>query len=149
MRPAIHFLNIQLSNSRVKKWLLTRRTENRLLHITKCLNALEIIRICNLNLKQDVRIKYACIWQASDILYSVMPCIQATDLLLKICRDRRYMHRQSVLFIQELANTCNFPLRCQNISKNYYQYCNPSHNCCIIYTNIKQKFIHHITHEYI
>ena len=135
--------------SSVKKWLLTRKTENQLLRITKCLNALEIIRICNLNLKRDVHIKYVCIWQVSGILCLVMPCIQVIDQPLKICKDRHYTHKQSVLYIPKLVNTWSFQLLCQNISKNYYQYCNLSDNCCIIYTNIKQKFIHHITHEYI
>ena len=126
-----------------------KKTENQLLRITKCLNALEIIRICNLNLKRDVHIKYVCIWQVSGILCLVMPCIQVIDQPLKICKDRHYTHKQSVLYIQKLVNTWSFQLLCQNISKNYYQYCNLSDNCCIIYTNIKQKFIHHITHEYI
>ena len=46
-----------------RKWLSTTKTERMPLHTTKYLSALESIRILNVPLKQDERIKFAFTWQ--------------------------------------------------------------------------------------
>lgn len=80
-----------------KKWPSMRKTESRLSHIIRCLNALVTIHICSLSLRPAEHIRYACIWQVLIIPCLEICCIRAIPrrkTASKALKDSACMQKQ-------------------------------------------------------